>query len=241
MTDPAAGGAADGAPDAAFAALSAVPLFARLPEAVRRGMAAATAVRTEAPGTVLAVHGAPAAEMFIVLDGYVKLTVPAGTIDVVGAGAVFGETAVTGLGTYTTGAQALDRVRLAAVDGTAARDLLAADMALVLRMMGSLSASLRALVGQVTDLKLKTTTQRLAMYLLELGGREDGEVAVTLPFTKRIVAEKLGMTPESLSRSLTALEALGVRQEGRNRLVIADAATLAESCGYAPMDPEDQP
>lgn len=237
----AAGAEAGGDPDAAFAALSAMPLFARLPEAVRRGMAAATGVRVVAPGTRLTTYGAPAAEMFIVLDGYVKLTVPAGTIDVVGRGAVFGESAVTGLGTYLTGAEALDGVRVAAVDGSAVRALLAGDMALVMRMMGVLSASLRGLVGQVSDLKLKTTTQRLAMYLLELGGREDGEVAVSLPFTKRVVAEKLGMTPESLSRSLTALEALGVRQDGRSRLVIADAEALADSCGYVPLEPEDRP
>lgn len=231
--------ASPGAPDAAFTALSGVPLFARLPEAVRRGMAAASAVRAAAPGTAIATHGAPAAEMFIVLDGYVKLTVPSGTIDVVGPGAVFGESAVTGLGTYPTGAEALDRVRVVAVDGAAARDLLAGDMALVLRMMAALSASLRGLLGQVTDLKLKTTTQRLAMFLLELGGQDEGAVTVTLPFTKRILAEKLGMTPESLSRSLTALEALGVRQEGRATLVIADAEALAESCGYAAADGED--
>lgn len=232
---------AGGDPDAAFAALSAVPLFARLPEAVRRGMAAATAIRAVAPGTVLAEHGAPAVEMFIVLDGYVKLTVPSGTIDVVGAGAVFGESAVTGLGTYATGAEALDRARLAAIDGRTVHAMLAGDMALVMRMMGALSTSLRGLVGQVSDLKLKTTTQRLAMYLLELGGRDEGEVAVTLPFTKRVLAEKLGMTPESLSRSLTALEALGVRQEGRSRLVITDAEALAESCGYVPVETEKQP
>ncbi len=228
------------APDSqAFAALSALPLFARLPEPVRRGMAAASAVRTAEPGSVIAAHGAPAAEMFVVLDGFVKLTVPSGTIDVVGPGTVIGESAITGLGTYPTGAQALDTVRLVAVDGGAARALLAGDMALVLRMMGGLSASLRMLLGQITDLKLKTTTQRLAMYLLELGGQEEGTVTVTLPFTKRVVAEKLGMTPESLSRSLTALEALGVHPEGRGRLVIEDVEALAESCGYTPSDGED--
>ncbi|MFA7430001.1 MAG: Crp/Fnr family transcriptional regulator [Rhodospirillaceae bacterium] len=225
----------------AFAALSALPLFRRLPEPVRRGMAAASTVRTVAPGSVIASPGAAATEMFVILEGYVKLTVPAGTIDVVGAGTVVGESAVTGLGTYPTGAIALDSVRLVAIDGAAARGLLGDDVSLVLRMMGGLSASLRGLLAQVTDLKLKTTTQRLAMYLLELGGREDGEVAVTLPFTKRILAEKLGMTPESLSRSLTALEALGVRQEGRGQLVISDAKALAESCGYVPFDAEHGP
>lgn len=224
----------------ALAALSAIPLFLRLPEPVRRSMAQASAVREVPAGTQIADYGAPAAEMLVILDGYVKLTVPSGTIDVVGAGTVIGESAITGLGTYPTGATTLDAVRLVAINGAAARDVLAGDVALILRMLGSLSASLRGLLGQVTDLKLKTTTQRLAMYLLELGGQDEGRVTVTLPFTKRVLAEKLGMTPESLSRSLTALEGLGVHQEGRGRLVIEDAEALAESCGYVALEEDDR-
>lgn len=228
------------APPGIFEALSAVPLFAPLPEPLRRAMAAAGTVRDVAAGTVVMAHGAPARELAVVLDGHVRLTAPASgpasppaTIDVVGPGSLIGQAAITGVGTHPASAEAVDAVRLVVVDGAAVRDLLSTDMALVLRMLGSLSASLRGLLGQVNDLKMRTTAQRLAMFLIERAGTPQGtDVVVTLPFAKRVVAEKLGMTPESLSRALAALEPVGVEQAGRGTIRIASVEALAEWCGY---------
>lgn len=228
-------------------ALSALPLFAPLPESVRKTIVDASTVRSVSPSAIITEFGAPAREMFVVLDGYVKLTVPQGAdgahaiIDVVGPGAVFGEAAVTGVGTYATGVQALDAVTVVAIDGRAVHDLLARDMTLVFSMLGSLSGTLRGLLAQVTELKLKTTAQRLAMYLLQLGGRDEGPLDIQLPFGKRTVAEKLGMTPETLSRSLAKLELFGVTQKGRGRIAVADAEILAEYCGFMPETAEDDP
>ncbi len=64
---------------------------------------------------------------------------------------------------------------------------------------------------------------RLASFLLELPREAGG--TVTLPGERRFVAERLGMTPESLSRAFNVLRQHGLAGEGR-RLVIADEFKL---------------
>nr|HMQ57545.1 hypothetical protein [Rhizobiaceae bacterium] len=51
--------------------------------------------------------------------------------------------------------------------------------------------------------------------------------AVALPFDKALLAGKLGIKPESLSRAFNRLKSCGVRIE-RDMAVIADVACLAD-------------
>lgn len=79
-----------------------------------------------------------------------------------------------------------------------------------------------------------TGTQRVLDYLIELaGGRPGlaGESAVTLNTSKKIIASRIGMTPESFSRSLRLLSDNGVIVvEGRN-VHIQNAALLNTEVG----------
>ena len=67
--------------------------------------------------------------------------------------------------------------------------------------LAATSLQLRRLVGQLSDLKLKDSVQRLAGYLVELTPERQGAVEVMLPTEKRVVADRLGMKPETLSRA----------------------------------------
>lgn len=220
----------------ALQVLRAHPLFMALPPGWD---ATLTGVRTEtfAPGTTVAEAGAPAADLFIVLDGHAKIFVsvgdrPDGTVDILGPGGVFGETAITGIGTYTASAIALDALDVVRVPGAGIRAYLDGHPKVVTGMMAAMALSLRGLLNQVTELKLKTTAQRLAMYLVELAGPGSGPVVVTLPFSKRIIAMKLGMTPETLSRAMVKLEPYGVHPRGRNQVSLEDRPTLCDFCGF---------
>jgi hypothetical protein len=55
---------------------------------------------------------------------------------------------------------------------------------------------------------------------------------VRLPFDKALIASQLGMQPETLSRSLARLRAMGIAAEG-NRIQISDIATLHRLAGEA--------
>jgi CRP/FNR family transcriptional activator FtrB len=88
-----------------------------------------------------------------------------------------------------------------------------------------LSSYWRGFVGQIRDLKLLSAVERLSALLLALAPRRAGPVTVTLPGSRRLIAARLGITPQSLSRAFASLRPLGVSGNGR-AITIIDPARL---------------
>ncbi|EKV27618.1 cAMP-binding protein [Caenispirillum salinarum AK4] len=220
-------------------------LFIRLPPAERETLARMAEVRHLETGDALCAQGARADALFVVREGYVKTFIPGRSrkdeqaIDIVGPGAVIGEASATGVGEYPVSAVALDSVTALVVPGDALNAALARNYDVVLSLMGSLSGGLRGLLSQVTELKMKSTAERLAMFLVQLAPEEEGAARIPLPYSKRVVAEKLGMTPETLSRSLAKLGPVGVSSCGRDLICVDDMEALAEYAGFWPEDEEE--
>jgi CRP/FNR family transcriptional activator FtrB len=57
-----------------------------------------------------------------------------------------------------------------------------------------------------------------------------GRATVRFPYDKRLVADELGMKPESLSRALAKLAKLGVESRPDNTVVIAEIDDLRDFC-----------
>lgn len=93
----------------------------------------------------------------------------------------------------------------------------------------------RMLLNQVRQLKLQSANERLAHYILSRLGRHEGQVITELEDERRVIAQRLGMTPESLSRSIAALRSIGVSFEQRT-VRVADAAALRNYCGLDAME-----
>lgn len=66
---------------------------------------------------------------------------------------------------------------------------------------------------------------RLADFLLKLTPEEGDSATIELPWDKALVAARLGMQPETLSRSLAKRRRIGVETEG-SRVLIRDLAGL---------------
>ncbi len=83
-------------------------------------------------------------------------------------------------------------------------ELLRSRPELALRMLGSMSQHLRVLVGLLDDLTLKDMETRLANWLLKRCPRpmSNGAVEIKLDRTKRVLAAEMGITSETLSRTL---------------------------------------
>lgn len=217
-------------------ALRIHPLFAALPAGWETVLTDVESLYLD-PGAALADAGRPADALFIIRQGHAKVFVPVGersegTVDILGPGGVFGEAAITGLGSYPASAVALDAVTAVRVPGASIRAVLDAHPEVLMAMMSTMALSLRGLLNQVTELKLKSTAQRVAMYLVEMATPGDGPALVHLPYSKRVVAMKLGMKPETLSRAMSKLEPFGVRAEGRNSIIIDDRDALCDYCGF---------
>jgi hypothetical protein len=69
--------------------------------------------------------------------------------------------------------------------------------------------------------------QRIAGFLLDQVKNTSGPATVALPYEKSLIANRLGMQPESFSRALARLRGLGVTVE-RESVHIRDVGKLAE-------------
>ena len=123
-------------------------------------------------------------------------------------------------GRYPASAETVSAARLVRIDGNAFRTRIRNQPELALSMLAAASHQLKSLVEQIEQIKVRSAPQRIAEFILRLGGSEEGRVIVELPFEKGLIANRLGMKPESFSR------ALGFSVE-RDVLEIADMARLA--------------
>lgn len=116
---------------------------------------------------------------------------------------------------YLVTARLLQECRILLWPAAAFRAQLRANGALAYGATLQLSTYWRTLVGQIKDLKLLSAIERLSAFLLALSPRQAGRVTVTLPGGRRLIAGRLGITPQSLSRAFAALRPLGVSGGGR--------------------------
>lgn len=226
--------------------LRSLPVLSALPPAVRSQIVTSAVQQPFEAGTCLGRAGDPAEFLHVVIDGYIRIFQPdtddLATIDIGGPGTVFGETAFSGQGVYAASAEAVSVGCEVLIPAAAFRACLLDHPDSIPGLLGSVSSSLRGLLAQLTDLKLRTTTQRLAMFLLQHSrAGAPGRHRLTLPFSKRTLAQKLGMTPETLSRALTKLEEHGIRSDARNGVTITDRRRLIAFAGLDEGPEEETP
>ncbi len=169
--------------------------------------------------------------LWVVIEGVVGLIAEVGPresclVELIGPAQALGEAGLFDTRRYPVTARTITRARLALIPAAAILARVDAEPALRRHMLGFLSGRLHALVRQITLLKLMSAAQRLANFLLGLSGRHTGPQTVHLACERRIIAGLLGMTPESLSRSLARLRPLGVRSQGKRDIVVDDPERL---------------
>lgn len=207
-----------------------LPLFRGLAEKVIAEALSEASVQRVARNTVLFIHGQPAERFYVVLEGWVKLfreTLDGheSVIAVFTRGESFAEAAVARLKIYPVNAAAASDVRLLVVPAGAFMAVVERDNALTMNVMDAMSTHLRGLVGQVEDLAAKSTTERLAAFLVRLCPAKNGSAQIQLPFDKALIAGRLGMQPETLSRAFRKLSPLGVEVSG-HEVMISNIAAL---------------
>ncbi len=117
--------------------------------------------------------------------------------------------------------------RLLRVPAASLRRKMQADPDICIAMLASTLQHLRLLVDQIEQLKAQTGAQRVAEFLLSLAQAESGPARVELPYDKSLLAGRLGMKPESLSRAFLRLKASGVTVE-QAHVAIAELGRLRD-------------
>lgn len=199
-------------------------------ERVRRAMR----VLHVAEGERLFDHGQPADRFFLVHSGRVKLYRVSyegaeKVIELVQPGHTFAEAVMfMEHQAYPVSADALESSVLYAFDNTAFQQLLRDSVDTCFRLLADMSMRLHARINEINALTLQNATLRLAGYLLRELDAARLQGVVELPAAKNIIASRLSVQPETLSRIFHTLGAEGViRVEGK-RIHILDEAKLRE-------------
>lgn len=88
----------------------------------------------------------------------------------------------------------------------------------------------RFLSQKIHFLSLKSLRGKIAEYLITLSEQDNNSSIVSIPLTRQDMADKFGVSRQSLIRSLSELEALNfIKVEGRNIKLLDVDALMAES------------
>jgi CRP-like cAMP-binding protein len=210
-----------------------VAMFAGLEDRVLQSLAAIAESRVVESGVRLYGQGDMDVPFCLLIDGQISSfrSAPDGTVTVVDVTQPSGHTGLQAILTHLpalTGVETVARSRMIIIDGRGLRALVPEEPSLAAALLRAEAMTLRSLVLQVCDLKLRTTAQRLGHYLLELApDQTGGSATLRLPFDKRLLAARLGCRQENLSRAFATLRDLGVETRGA-RVVLHDIPRLRD-------------
>ncbi|MCC7320630.1 MAG: helix-turn-helix domain-containing protein [Rubellimicrobium sp.] len=134
---------------------------------------------------------------------------------------------------YLMSARTLERSRIVLLPAPILRDAMRHDPDFAMAAMSELAVSYRIMVRHAKNLKLRNARERLAAWILRQSALAGGVPGFVLPVEKRLLASFLGITAESLSRTIRLLQADGVMIDGA-RVTITDMERL---CRVARLDP----
>ena len=202
--------------------LRAQPLFSGLDIERIAQLLADAVVRVHPKRQLVFEQGDSVTHFFVVLSGWVKLfrLRPDGTevvMEIFGPGESFAEGAMHMADGYPATAEMIEDGRLLEIPTDAFRDRLRQDPELALSMLTSMAVRLKRFVSRVEKIKSLSAPQRVADFLLKFSPLSDPgapRIVVKLPYDKQLIANRLGMKPETFSRALSALKKEGVTVDG---------------------------
>lgn len=214
--------------DIAFAKQTA--LFAELDTQAADAILENARMRAFRKGELLFAEGDDAKAIFLVTEGWLKLSRLSvnGTeviVDVLREGQTIGEPVPLPNAAYPVSCHGVTDGRALEFRSATLRAHLHDTPALAVALLSSTFVRLRRLIAQMETLTARRGQQRVADFLLGLTPVSEGACLLHLPYEKELVAGKLGLKPESLSRVFRQLRAQGVTTK-RDSVRIDDVARL---------------
>jgi CRP/FNR family transcriptional regulator, anaerobic regulatory protein len=132
-------------------------------------------------------------------------------------------------GIYHFTVEAVSDVTLIRFSRTAVERLVEQQPQLARRLLGLISNSLSIAQAQMMMLGRKNAVERVASFLLEMAEREGEGDQISLPMTRADIADHLGLSTETVSRTFTALKTEGIiKLLGADQVVMRKRHALAE-------------
>jgi CRP-like cAMP-binding protein len=180
-------------------------------------------------GAFFFMQGDPAEHTFLSAQGKVRLSQL--SVDgqqvlqgYIGPGREFGLIAAVSAAQYPVSAQAVGRSVALAWDQQEVRRLIESDTRLAgnaLRIMGRQIAEFQTRIRELSTQRVERRLARALVRLARQSGRETPEgLLIDLPLTRQDLAEMIGATLFTVSRTLKAWETRGLIHSGRGRIVL---------------------
>ena len=193
-------------------------LFSGLEEEAFDRLAAEMKVRDLDQGEVLFHRGDPADSFFYVDTGLIELSLISATgdkktLEVVNPGRTFGE-AVTFMQEvkFPVTAEGLHKSKLCEIPNRAFLDMLRTNRDACMRLLADLSRHLHARVREIENLSIQNARHRLSSYIIDhiTDARDGDQATARLELPRHVIASRLSIKPETLSRLLRSLADEGV-------------------------------
>jgi CRP/FNR family transcriptional regulator len=212
---------------ARLAWLRAQPYFAVLTDEDLALIAGRTIARQFSKGEQVFAEGEPCQGLYIVYEGEVRVYKLSGegreqVLRHFTSGQSFNEVAVFDGGPNPAHVNAVTPCTLWIIPRSLIFDFVRTRPEMAVAVIQNLGKGLRHLVGLIEDLSLRHVSARLAKLLLEAAA--DGADAHKL--TQQEMAARLGTVREMVARALKQLEARGLIETQRDRIVILDRRAL---------------
>jgi CRP-like cAMP-binding protein len=219
--------------------LREVPLFASLDETMLQRLAHDAKVECYESGDVIFRQGDRTTSIVIVLNGFVKLLriAPCGDetlVDICCNGQSVNEALTLGGDFYHVSAEAVGATRVLKLSAARFAHLLRESPTLAIAVIREATNKICKLFSEIESLKAQSADKRLACFILALCPLGEDRCQFRLPYDKRLIAARLGIQQETLSRAFAKLRDYGVRTE--TRLVFVDSVTRL-AAAYNDMEP----
>ncbi|UCH53272.1 MAG: Crp/Fnr family transcriptional regulator [Pseudomonadota bacterium] len=219
-------------------------LFADMPDDQLARLAHGMHMSELKQGQVLFRQGELAERFFMVREGLVKLyrLSPEGDekiIEIIKPGQTFGEAVMFmgNQGRYPVNAEAVSDAHLFGFEQKVFLGVLRESHEACFGLLGSMSRRLHMLVNQIESLTLQNATYRLVAYLLDQipgGVKHSPDLELTTP--KGVIASRLAIQPETLSRILGKLRRANLIEVEGNHIMVRDVAALRKLVHMPPTE-----
>ncbi|MDO9243296.1 MAG: Crp/Fnr family transcriptional regulator [Rhodocyclaceae bacterium] len=210
------------------------PLFGDLPAPTRARVAAATQECRYSRGVVVLQKGARPTGLVVVVSGKLKESCrsPGGeekVVEILGAGHTCGESALFLDSPYPMCASALTNVVLLHVEKRVLAEIIDDTPKFAVRLLQVLAERQNAILRDIHADARSSPLQRVVGYLLEQCRADGADTRnIILSAAKQVIASRLSMTPEALSRTFRDLADAGLIEMSGKRVKLLDADRLGE-------------
>ncbi len=174
-------------------------------------------------GTILFSQGAVLEDIYLLVSGGIKLQrlAPNGdekVLEIIRPGQTFAEAVLfSGGSKYPVSAITVSPSVVVGIQAAGYLKLLNNSNSLCISLLGKLSQRLHWMVNEVDRLTLHSATYRLVSYLLShISDDKNDSAGVSLVAPKHVIASRLSIKPETLSRTLKTLSKQGlIRLDGQ--------------------------